>query len=81
VSEVTICEACGRVLPAPGCVQYPKRESWTHAGPLAQYVRAEPAERYKAALERLRTHPLLTRRYGPLEQAARQIVDDALRAR
>lgn len=36
-------------------------------------------DRYREALKRLDTHPLLTRRAGPLELAARRIVREALR--
>jgi hypothetical protein len=50
--------------------------------PLATYQRAvADRDRYKAALERLKVYPLLTRRSGPLEQGASQVVRDALRAR
>jgi hypothetical protein len=36
-------------------------------------------DRYKAALDRLKAYPLLTRRAGPLESGALRIVHDALR--
>jgi hypothetical protein len=39
----------------------------------------EKERRYRLALERLRTYPLLTRRHGPLEAGAKRIVEEALR--
>lgn len=45
----------------------------------AEELRDENA-RLREALERLKVHPLLTRRAGPLEQGALHIVREVLRS-